>query len=485
MKRNSCIILISLLVFSALQAKSSTIRSLKHETVKRIAFRHDTLLNLPQTSHGIGFVVFTEDGRITSSKGFLKGKLRSSSLKIEVENGHLFFGKLYIDKRNTDKNFNNVPFKFWSKYEPEKVFYDTLWLNTEKEIYILPIEYPKKKVPGSKLKFGVEVLYDNDQIVSYTSPTAFEKVLPEFDILLKGGSYNSGVFTISPDFFDYPDHHPGVGIQLRKDTSIYDIFDIEMDYIDQYYLSASGNSGMFGFSGSSGSSGSSSQNGNHGQDGQFGEHGTQGHDVDVYTDVYFDSILQKPLIKVFMEDLYTNRQKHYLINPAGGKLRIDASGGQGGSGGSGGSGGNGGEGYVGETYYETIKEIIIKKDTAGKEIREEKIIQIQRQRAGGNGGSGGNGGFGGVGGDGGAGGYVILNFTPAMKNYLHLITINVSGGWYGRGGSGGSNGNGGKGGQGNPNGRSGLNGKNGLNAPDGYSGNTGKVEYKTIDKIPW
>ncbi len=485
MKKLNRKLLIAFLLLIAFQVNSKEIRSLKHESVQKIAFRHDTLLNLPQTSHGIGFVVFTEDGRIAKSKGFLKGSLRSSSLKIEVENGHLFFGKLYVDKRNADKNFNNVALKFWSKYEPDKVFYDTLWLNTEKEIYISPIEYPKKRVPGSKLKFGVEVLYDNDQVVTYTNPTAFEKVLPEFDILLKGGKYNSGVFTISPDFFDYPDHHPGVGIQLRKDTSIYDILEIEMDYIDQYYLSASGNSGMFGFSGSSGSSGSSSQNGNHGQDGQFGEQGTQGHDVDVYTDVYFDSILQKPLIKVFIEDLYSNLQKHYLINPAGGKLRIDASGGQGASGGTGGSGGNGGDGYTGEIYFETIKEIIIKKDTAGKEIRQEITKQIQRQRAGGDGGAGGNGGFGGVGGDGGAGGYVIVHFTPEMKNYLHLITINVSGGWYGRGGSGGSGGNGGKGGQGNPNGRNGLHGNNGLNAPDGYSGLSGRVEYKTIDKIPW
>ncbi len=485
MKKLNCKFLISFLFLFSLQVHSKELRSLKHETIQRIVFRHDSLLNLAQTSHGIGFVVFTEDGKITRTKGFLKGSLRSSSLKVEVENGHLFFGKLYIDKRNEVKNFNNVPLKFWSKYEPDKVFYDTLWLNTEKEIYIFPIDYPKKRVPGAKLKFGVEVLYDNDELVSYTNPTAFEKVLPDYDILLKGGKYNSGFFTISPDLFDYPDHHPGVGIQLRKDTSIYDIFEIEMDYIDQYYLNASGSSAMFGFSGSSGSSGSSSQNGNHGQDGQFGEHGTQGHDVDVYADVYFDSILQKPLIKVFVADLYTNSQKHYLINPAGGKLRIDASGGQGASGGSGGSGGNGGDGYTGEIYYETIKEIIVKKDTAGKEIRVEITKQIQKQRPGGNGGAGGNGGFGGVGGDGGAGGYVIVNYTPEMKNYLHLITVNVSGGWHGRGGRGGSGGSGGKGGNGNPNGRTGLNGSNGLNTPDGYNGMSGRIEYKTVNEIPW
>ncbi len=311
--------------------------------------------------------------------------------------------------------------------------------------------------------------------------------MPSYEVLIKGVSYDKGDcdFTISRNIFDFPDHHPGILVQHSRNYDVYDILEIEMDYKDRFSFRGTGSSGMWGSSGFSGSPGSTGQNGGAGQDGESGEYGEYGHDIDVYTDIYFDSILQKPLIKVYAEDLSVNKHEHFLINPDGGTIAVNASGGDGGHGGSGGSGGSGGNGYDGEYYYEYIKEIIIKKDTAGKEVREEITKRIEKQRSGGNGGCGGPGGYGGIGGAGGNGGYVTLYYTPAMKNYLQLINIDVRGGSGGYGGSGGSGGSGGKGGSGNPNGGSGANGRNGMDGTWGYSGYTGKIEFQQVETIPW
>jgi hypothetical protein len=242
---------------------------------------------------------------------------------------------------------------------------------------------------------------------------------------------------------------------------------------------------LWAFSGSNGSSGSTGGAGNPGEDGRNGDNGGYGHDIDIYTDIYFDSILSTNLIKVYIEDLTINQSRHFLINPNGGSLKINASGGSGGHGGAAGNGGRGGNGHKGELYFYEVKDIIIKKDTAGKEIRTEIIRQVQCQRPGGDGGFGGPGGYGGIGGNGGNGGYLILHYTPAMKQYLQLIHIDVSGGSGGFGGSGGKGGSGGQGGEGNPRGRKGADGSDGLEGSRGYDGFPGKVDYIQVDSIPW
>lgn len=462
------------------------IRSLKEVDVKKISFRCDTTLLIQGSSHKTGLVVFTQDGKILRTTGSLKGTLRWKNFIIEVENARFFNGELTISRTDNDNYSAYIPLKISSKFQPEKIFRDTVWLNYEEAINIFTTN-SFKRIPGEKIKFGMSITYNNNQTLTYRYASSLKRILPLYDVMIKGIRYEKGDcdFTISNNLFDYPDHHPGILIQHSRNNDVYDILEIEMDYIDRFYFRGTGMSGMWGFSGSSGSSGSTGQNGGYGQDGEYGEHGSHGHDIDVYTDIYFDSILQKPLIKVYTEDLTVNKYQHYLVNPSGGSIVIDASGGSGGNGGNGGSGGNGGNGQNGDYYTVEVKEIIIRKDTAGREIREEIIRHIQKQHPGGNGGNGGNGGYGGPGGSGGNGGYVMLYYTPAMKNYLQYINIDVRGGSGGFGGSGGSGGNGGKGGNGNPPGRCGSNGQSGASGPWGNSGFSGKIEYRQVDEIPW
>lgn len=477
-----CFLILSLASFS----REKKVRNLKEYNVARIALRHDTLLLIQGSSHKTGLVVFSNDDKIFRTTGFLKGTLRWNNFIVNVKNARFSNGELTISKTDDQNYAPFIPIEISSKYQPEKIFYDTLWLNYEQGLKLFPTN-DFKRVPGAKVKFGMQVTYDNDETILYRYSSQLKKVLPSYEVLIKGVLYDIGDcdFTISRNIFDFPDHHPGILVQNSRNKDVYNMLEIEMDYRDRFSFRGTGSSGMWGSSGFSGSSGSTGQSGSPGQDGEHGQYGDYGHDIDVYADIYFDSILQKPLIKVYTEDLSVNRYEHFLINPDGGTITVDASGGDGGHGGSGGSGGNGGSGYNGEFYYEYIKEIVIRKDTAGKEIREEITRCIQKQRPGGNGGSGGPGGYGGAGGTGGNGGYVMLYYTPAMKNYLQLINIDVRGGSGGFGGNGGSGGSGGRGGSGNPNGRSGSSGQNGMDGPWGYSGYTGRIEYKQIESIPW
>ncbi len=476
-----CILIISTTFSCSVQSK---VRSLKNFSIKKIGLRYDSLLFLPESSHKIGLVAFTQDNRVFTTSGFLRGNLYWKNFIIKAENARFSNGTLEIYKTDAHEKLAYIPLKISTKYEPEIMFHDTIWMNYETGVRIFPTkEYLKS--PGSTINFGLEVLYDNNKTIKYSSSKTLKKVLPLYNILVKGGSYHDGSFTISPNIFENPDHTPGFMFELKKDSNIYDTFDIRLNYINIFRVNGSGNRGYWGLSGTSGSNGSTGEHGRHGNDGEYGNNGNSGHDIDVFTDIYFDSILQYQLIKIHTVDLSLNQHRYFLVNPNGGGFILNANGGDGGDGGRGGDGGNGGSGYKGAYYEEIIKETIIKKDTAGKEYKVEITRKIERQKPGNNGGNGGSGGYGGGGGYGGEGGHVIVYYTPAMRNYLQILKTSVAGGRGGSGGNGGSAGKGGAGGQGNPNGRNGNSGMNGRNGEYGYDGRNGIVEYVAVSEIDW
>lgn len=471
-------------LFSCSIYKGPKINSLKETKVAKITLRYDSLLLLPGSTHKVGFMVYTEDGNLLKTPGFLNGTLKWNNFKVEVENAKFSSGKMSITKTKADESRFFIPFKINLKDHPDKAFFDTVWLNYEKSIKIYPINSFKKS-PGATIYFGMDIYYDNFQRESYPTTAKLKKVLSNYQVLVKGGTYSNGRFTISSNIFDNPDHKPGMLVQLIKNNNVYDTLDVVLDYKDQYALYGNGGSGSGGSNGSGGYSGLMGKQGQSGQDGQNGYDGSFGHDIDVYTDVYFDSILHTNLVKVYIDDITLQQQQHYLINPEGGNLTVNAVGGLGGFGGNGGIGGNGGKGFEGEKYVEYVKDVTIKKDSTGKEYKVFTTRAIPRQKPGGEGGYGGNGGYGGVGGNGGNGGHIIVYYTPAMKNLLYLFKYVVQGGIGGTGGFGAQGGSGGEGGEGHPKGRNGLNGVNGMQGATGYSGLQGVVDFKEIGTIPW
>ncbi len=485
--KNHNILQLSLLLvitsFTSCSVFRPGVKSLENFDVSKISLRTENVLKLPGTRFKSGFVVFTTDNQIFKTTGSLRGSLNWKNFDITLQNAKFSNGKISIDQTETN-DFKCIPLQFSSKYQPEKIFRDTIWLNYENRLLIYPLN-TFKKIPGTRVKLGIKVTYDNGQQLTYEGGSSVRKMLKDYEVISKGGTFVDGDFIVSDNIFDNPDHTPGLMIQLKKDTNVYSIFDFRLDYKEAYQYNGSGRSGMFGSSGFSGSSGATGEHGRHGEDGENGSHGYHAGDIDVYADMYYDSILQTKLVKLLVDDISKNVQRYYYINPDGGNISVYASGGNGGSGGSGGNGGTGGNGYTGEFYTDYVKEIIVKKDTSGKEIRQEILKPVTRQRKGGDGGFGGEGGYGGIGGDGGNGGYVIVYYTAAMKNYMNLIKVQVSGGNGGSGGWGGTGGSGGSGGAGNPPGRNGRSGLNGMNGPGGHNGSPGRVEFRQVETIPW
>jgi hypothetical protein len=478
------LVLILLTGLSTPQAKSETVRSLKELQVKKISLRTDTTLKLPGTKHEVGLVVFTTDDRIHRTTGLTDGKLRWNNFAFEAEGATFSNGKVSISRVDSIFEKSGIPVKFYSVYEPEKVFFDTIKMD-----YIAGIElFPTKKfqkIPGETVDFGMVLLYQNGTTELFKSITKIDYFKDDFSVTPIGSGFRRSEFRINDNPLEIPEHSAGIRIQSKRNPEVYDKLIVTLDYKGKYLLNSNGSWGFNGTWGSSGSSGSTGEHGRNGQDGEPGHPGEHGHDLDVYVDAYFDTIINTTLIRVSAFDIPTQKNKYYLINPEGGSLHLLARGGDGGNGGDGGSGGAGGAGRNGETYTEEIKEIVITKDTAGREIKKEYTRIINRQRPGEEGGRGGDGGWGGPGAPGGNGGYVVVYHTPAAQPYLNLISIDVNGGSGGRGGTGAIGGSGGNGGSGNPSGRKGRNGRNGYNGPFGYEGNRGSIQYSLTDKILW
>lgn len=476
------ILLLATISFSF--AREHHIYRLKGHSVNSLTVTVDSDLLIQGTTHKIGLKVNVDNGKELTTRGLLKGKLYWRNFIVELKNAEFRNGEIKILKTDPNNYRSFIPFRISSKYQPDKMFTDTLWLNYEKSIHLFPVN-SFKKVPGANVKFGMQVMYDNDKSLMYRYSSQVRKALSGYNVLVKGVAFDDDEFTISNNIFDNPDHKPGIFVELKRNPDIFDTLNIQLDYRDNFRIFASGGSGMWGFSGFNGSNGSTGNGGGHGQDGEHGRDGLNGSDVDVYADIYYDSILGQKLIKIHSVNLSTNNHNYYLVNPYGGSFQVFARGGDGGAGGNGGDGGKGGNGRDGEIYYECVKEIITKKDTAGKEYKVEIIHKIQRQKPGENGAPGGEGGFGGIGGNGGAGGYVMVYYTPEMQSYLDKISANVSGGVGGEGGRGGVGGRGGDGGKGSPNGREGYRGRVGMNGPYGYNGPEGRIEFRQVNEIPW
>ena len=461
-----------------------TARSLKTHSVKDIQLYVDTSLMLQDTPHDIGLVVVTENNDTLKSKGLLKGKLSWKNFNVNAEGAKFSNGKLTILKTDSSHYIPYIPVRFTSIFEDGKPFFDTIPLNYETAIEIFSTKAFKAS-PGSEISIGMNITYNNGETKTYKNIHKIKNFDDYYDVLLRASSYYKSEFTINSDPLDIPEHKSGIMIRSKFNHDLNDVFEVDVDYRNNYKYYANGRGGLFGFSGSNGSNGGVGSAGRNGQDGQDGEFGSSGDGLDIYLDAYTDSILKKTMVKAFIGNVNTKKTKRFLIDPDGGSLYVSAIGGSGGDGGSGGNGGAGGAGQDGEFYTEIIKEIVIQKDTAGREIKTEVQRTITRQRQGENGGNGGDGGFGGYGGHGGSGGYVIVYYTNTAQPFLKLLNINVSGGSGGNGGLGGNGGNGGNGGRGTPNGRNGRSGRNAPSGSYGYSGDRGRIEYKPTNEFFW
>ncbi len=482
--------------------------SFKPDSIQ-IEINPDQLI-LPDESFEMGVISYHKKGKTRKTLGMQGGFVFWWHYKVEVTGGTFQSGKVTVNKQLMPSKGKFIEIKVYPKKRPTLAKRILIPLNYETTVSFHPSN-TFDKAPGSMVKGEIISTFDNGK----------ERVLKKlygndeaekYQISAFGGNFEKGRFYIDSDFMNIENHTAGLVVQSLRNYSVTDTFLIRLDYKHKYSLYFSGRSGFPGFSGSDGVSGDTGYHGGDGQPGQSGEPGFRAPDIGVWSDLYFDSLLNCNLLYVFAEDLSTGKEYRYLINPDGGSLYVSSVGGSGGNGGSGGRGGNGGKGYDGEIWYENkeiekivkkprtrrvekkikkkvtdaegnekeVEETVWEEETYYVDVVEKEVISIKHQKPGEQGGDGGNGGPGGFGGPGGDGGNIYLYFTDDSMPFENLFVARTSGGSGGLNGSGGSGGSGGAGGNGEPNGTRGHDGCNGYSqmgwAPDGWNGEV----YKDI-----
>jgi hypothetical protein len=433
-------------------------RMINDSVVNSIVVRYDPqALRIPEGVIPIGLSTTVGKHNILETKGYLKGTLNWSKFRIEVDKGNFCFGKVKLDPSDSYMKNEAFTINVYSRRSKKLLCSQRINYNYETDIEVIP-SGKFNLAPGNKIKIGFRTYFDNE--MHRDSWLGSSSRAQNGFILRTDGGYLSGSrFIINSDPFTIKNHTVKLSSCLLKNRDISDTLNLLLDYIDNYQCYISG---MHGYSGSSGFSGYTGGCGAHGGDGYPG--GT-GHDLDVFADVYFDTILYTELMYLQVIDLEINKEINYLINVKGGSIDIFSTGGSGGNGGDGGDGGNGCEGASGAYYTKTIR------------INDSTTTTVTEQGPGQPGGNGGHGGSGGDGAHGGRGGNIYVNYTPQAQPFLFMIHAISSGGSGGLSGSAGSGGRGGNGGSGNPSGTSGSSGFSGSSGSSGSRGYDGEVYF--------
>ena len=465
------LLLLSLFIFINLNAKEKNIKRIKQKQISSLELCYDSdILRIPDHTLKIGITAYLNDGRKISTKGLLDGSLTWRNFRLEVDGGRFFNGKIKIKDDRAYRKGDNILVKIYDRHTDSLLCIQSIPYNFETDIEVIA-KGNYRKAPGNKIDIGIRTYYDN---LMHTDlwPRNNNKLEDDFLVTVNGGYIQRGNFIIYDDPFKIDNHTVSFQACLTTNASINNTFELVMDYRDNYKRTISSFSGSSGFFGSDGSSGGTGQNGGHGGHGRRGEDGDRGPDLNLFADVYFDTIINEELMYVRVENMRTNQVHNYLINTDGGDLTIASRGGDGGSGGNGGRGGNGGNGRDGEYRYYQEK------------INDSTYVTKKEQLPGGNGGHGGCGGDGGDGGYGGDGGDLYIHYTSYAKPYLYLINARSIPGSGGSAGWGGSGGSGGTGGSGNPSGCSGSSGSSGHSGISGNDGFSGYIEYIEVTSDP-
>lgn len=443
-------------------------KKINTDNIKSLVVRYDpSVLRIPGNSLPFGISALMQNGDVYNTKGYLNGELRWINFKIEVDGGSVFLGDLHFDQTAKPLKNNGITVRIYSRKSKELLHEQQIMYN-----YPIDIElYPKNEfdyAPKNRIVLGMDVQYNNgavisEDIVGLTNPK-------NVYLSVSGGFYNLGAINIEPDPFKIVNHTVEIVGLSPQNPEVSDTLRFLLDYRTTYKKSYTVSHGANGVNGMAGSNGSSvnchGEDGGHGQRGQNGYNGVE---LDMFVDVYYDTIINQELLYVEIKDLWSGDIDRFLINTDGGSLYVSNKGGNGGNGGNGGSGGAGINGKDGEWFEE-------------KTTNKDGDTTINKYRgAGETGGDGGRGGDGGDGGFGGQGGYVTITFTKAADWYQHLITIYNSGGEGGHGGSYGHGGSGGKGGAGSPQGEDGRSGWNGRSGDNGYDGARGFINTYIIE----
>jgi hypothetical protein len=274
-----------------------------------------------------------------------------------------------------------------------------------------------KNEPASSFTFGqkiqIGIVAVNAKGKEYKTPGFLSPGLLKtvewsaFTISVEGGVFENGNVWINKNLEGIKNHQVKISASTVKNPDVKHELIIKLDYKGTTIANVAGTTGENGKQGAQGAKGpnavTSSDNASHGGTGGQGQQGGDGGDgqnVEVYIKLKFDDVLQKEMLYVKVNSNTTGEEQMFITDPDGGKLIVNANGGDGGNGGEGGKGGQGGD----DVYKKWS-------------------------------GNGGTGGPGGQGGDGGNGGSLLIYIDPSTDKINTEMNFTNEGGLAGRGGA--------------------------------------------------
>lgn len=272
-----------------------------------------------------------------------------------------------------------------------------------------------------------------------------------YSVAVEGGAFENGNVTLNAD-----PRKTGSTIKISVTPisfpGLKQTIELPVSYKAKFVADCKGQKGADGFNGLSGAElhqlDTSKQwytyNGRKGQAGSDGQPGGDGCIADVFVKAI--TVSEKKLMSVLVINHCDNSRSVFWVDPDGGSLIVDVSGGNGGNGGNGGDGEDGVNGAGADPLYTTVTPNIDRYNQKYYKygVNYMDLSTDSTLNPSGNGGKGGVGGNGGRAGFGGNGGVAVVHLDSSAVEWKDKIFIDNSGGQAGKPGLGGYAGRGGE-----------------------------------------
>lgn len=345
--------------------------------------------------------------------------------------------------------------------------------------------------PGSSFPIGVIAVSGRKELKTRGFSNGFVN-WTSYAVRVEGGTFDKGIVTVNFDPRVIANHFK-ISVTPYYFPELKQEIEIPISYKTKFTAYCMGQNGKGGVNGLSGEelhqvdgTNQTNYNGYNGQRGTDGETARDGCMADVFVKAI--TVDEKKLMSVLVINRCDNAHSVFWIDPDGGSLVLDVSGGDGGDGGHGGNGEHGAHGvapnyvYPAIGHYPVIIAVLYSNPpqyiygyTNGIDS-----INYNTNLNGGDGGIGGNGGNAGYGGN---GGVAVIHLDSSAVQWKNKIVVENHGGKAGKPGTGGYAGLGGRGvlidGM-RINGKTGYIGAPGIKAKNGRPG--GETEWR-IEKV--
>lgn len=340
--------------------------------------------------------------------------------------------------------------------------------------------------PGASFPIGVIAVTNHKELKTRGICNGYVN-WNSYSVQVEGGSFDKGIVTVNAN----PQLSNGnlkISITPNASPGLKQEIKLPLSYKRIFIANCKGQKGINGFAGLSGAELHQLDttekhhvyNGRRGQAGSDGQTGSDGCVADVFVKAV--TVSGKKLMSVLVINHCDNSHSVFWVDPDGGSLIVDVSGGDGGNGGNGGDGENGVDGTGASSLYTTVTPQLDRYNQQyykyGVNYMDLSIDSTLNPT--GNGGTGGIGGNGGRGGFGGNGGVAIIHLDSSAVEWKNKIIVDNSGGKPGKPGLGGYAGRGGNGAYLMS---SKKNGDYGYIGAEGIKGNRGQAGSATIWRI--